>query len=169
MKILVIALLSLFAVSVTAMNGPIGRSINLNIDGSIQSGTLPQYFENYINRDGSSTAAGSVMCLSLVEDDGASIVSCPATAGGVPICVLSVACADDAACKCQYYGLNSSVLFDSTNSAATAGQSMYVSESNAGQGQATLFGSVVATDYPIGVFYDSPSASAGVEVFIKLR
>ena len=167
-KLFVFISILLFALPAIAMNGPIGRSTSLAFDGSIKDGVVPQYYENYINRDGASAAAGSVMCLSLIEDDGASIVSCPAAAGGTPICVLSIACADDKACKCQYWGLNASVLFDSTNAGATAGQAMYVSENNAGYGQATVFGSVVATDVPIGVFYDSASASAAVEIFLKL-
>ena len=169
MKILLIALFSLLAISAPAMNGPIGRSTNLEIDGTITNGTLPQYFENYINRDGSTTAIGSVMCLSLVEDDGASIVSCPAVAGGTPICVLAVACADDAACKCQYYGLNASVLFDATSFAASAGLQVFISESNAGQVQAETLLSIVASDIPLGVFYDNEALSGSVEIFIKLR
>lgn len=168
MKGIFITMLMLLAFQAHALMAPIGRSTNLEADGSIKSGTLEQHFINVINRNGSSTAAGTVMCASLTEDDGASAVSCPAAAGGIPLCVLAVACADDAACKCQTYGLHSSVLFDAGGGQATAGQGAYVSESNAGYVQATVLGSVVATDRLIGAYYDSPSVSGATEIFLLL-
>lgn len=170
MKKIILVLLSLFAFTVGAeyCDFASGTSVSLKADGSIKDGVVEKCFINAINRSGGTLAVGTVTVWETTEDDGASVTT-SATAGAIPACILVESCADDAACKCQVSGLFDSVLFDSTNANATAGQSAYISENNAGYVQGESLGSVVATDVPVGVFYDSASASASVELHITLR
>lgn len=164
-SVLVFALLSLTAF---ADVGPVGRSAAVAGDGSIQSGSAEKWFINVINTSGGALESGDVVVLDAAEDDGVSVTT-SATAGAVPVCVLAEACADDALCSCQTYGLKSDVNFDVTNASATAGELVFISESNAGKVQAEAKASIAASDVAIGVFYDAAAASGDVEVFLKLR
>ena len=76
------------------------------------------------------------------------------------------ACADGDLCKCQSYGLYDAALFDSTNSASVAGGRAWLSTNNAGYISARV--SELATEVPVGYFYDVASASGSVQLFIKL-
>lgn len=141
------------------------RSTNLKYDGTIDTATLEKEFINVINREGSTVAAGTIMVLDLTEDDGASVIV-DGSASQTPICVMVASCADDALCKCQTYGKFDAALFDSTAGNATAGAPFFISTNNAGYIGAGTLGGV---EIPGGVFYDSASASASVEVFLKLK
>jgi hypothetical protein len=155
------------ALNAYAAISPINRSTNVKYDGSIDAATLEKEFIKIINRDGSTTAKGTLMCLSLTEDDGASAVSCPTTAGGSPICMLAESCADDKLCLCQTYGLNEDALFKAGAGSATAGKPFFHSESVAGGIQAIA--SPDGSDNAGGVFYDASSATGAVQVFLKLK
>lgn len=166
-------LLLLFALAVMAFTGQVqaydclsGRSVSLDFDGSIKDDVVEKCYMKAINRSGGTLAAGSLVVWDTANDDGASVTT-STTAGANPACIYVESCADDAACKCQVSGLYDSVLFDSDNHQATAGNSAYLSENNAGyvQGEATP----VVTDHVVGMFYDSASASASVELMIQLK
>lgn len=149
----------------------VGRSAVEENDGSLKSGSLEKCYFNVKNTSGGSVNDGTLFVWETTEDDGYSVTT-STTAGATPACVLAKddgsACADDEVCKCQAFGLNAGVLFDSTNDSSTAGEGVYLSENNAGYVQATLLSSVAASDVRIGHFYDTVSASADAEVFLTL-
>ena len=166
--------LGLLFLSVTAFAdlGPVGNSFFQQLDGTAVSGSIEKWFINVKNVSGGALADGTVVVPDTTEDDGYSVTT-STTAGSTPLCIIAKedgsSCADDAVCRCQTYGLNSGVLFDSTSASATAGQSAYISESNAGYVEAEPTASLAAFDKPIGVFLDTVAASGDVQLFIKLR
>ena len=168
--ITLIALLLSFAAMADIGLG--NRSVSVDNTGALKAGSLEKVYINVVNGSGASVADGAVMVINTASDDGYSVTT-STTAGAIPVCVMSKpdgsACAANKLCRCQTYGYNSGVLFDSTNVSATAGQAAYISENNAGYVQAEAIASVAATDIPIGVFYDTTASSADVELFIKLR
>jgi hypothetical protein len=143
--------------------GPINRSTNLDYAGAVQAGTLEQRFINVINGSGGTLAAGKAVVWDLTADNGAT-VNVSTTATNTPVCIVAIACASLALCKCQTYGYFSAALFDSTSDNATAGKRVYISASTAGyiSGRATE----LATEVPMGIFLDSATASGSVEIFI---
>lgn len=167
-KILLVLSMLLVATVAFADVGPVGRSASLDAAGAIQAGSVEKWFINVKNVSGGALESGDVVVPDVTEDDGYS-VNTSTTAGAFPLCVLDEACADDAMCRCQTWGIKTDVNFDSTNANATAGLQVFISENNAGDVQAEALGSYAAGDMPIGVFLDSASASGDVEVFIKLR
>lgn len=148
--------------------GLVGRSTSLDAAGVVQAGSLEKFFINVKNESGGALEDGDVVVLDVANDNGYSVTT-STTAGAVPHCVLNQACADDQMCECQTYGYKSNVNFDVTNASATAGELVFISESNAGKVEAEAKGSIAASDVPLGVFYDAAAASGDVEVFIKLR
>lgn len=148
--------------------GHFGSSTALDNTGTLKSGSIEQFFIWCKNTSGATVDAGAVVVADTSADDGYSCTT-SSTAGAIPICVMAESCAASSNCKCQTYGYMADATFDDTNGAATAGQAAYISENYAGWVQANPLTSVSAFDVPIGVFYDSPSASADVELFIKLR
>jgi hypothetical protein len=171
-KLLLVLFLTFLSLSASADICLVGRSTAEDNTGTLQAGSLEKCYINAKNASGGSLADGSVVIDDLTNDDGYS-VNTSTTAGASPVCIVAKkdgsACADDEVCRCQTYGFNSGVLFDSTNDAASAGDMLFISESTAGYSESEALGSVAATDRPIGVIYDDASASADVEVFIKLR
>ena len=165
-KLLVMLSMLLMASAVLAEEGP-NRRGSLDGAGSFK-GPDEKFFISVKNVSGGALLNGDVVILDVTEDDGYS-VNTSATAGAVPHCILSEACADDAMCKCQTYGIKSDVNFDVTNASATAGQQAFISESNAGNIEAEALGTIAASDSPVGVFFDAASASGDVELFIRLR
>lgn len=166
MKKLLLALsLMAMAFASFAMIEPVGRSTNLEVDGTIKNGTLEQHFINVKNASGSSIAAGKAVVWDLTADDGAS-VNVSASAGQSPACIMVNACSAAALCKCQKYGLYTAALFDSTGANAVAGSRWYMSTDNAGYISAR--GTSVATEAPGGIFYDAASASGSIKIFINL-
>lgn len=151
------------ALSVNAEIGPVNRSTNVDYAGAVVNGTKEQRFINVINASGVSIAVGKAVVWDLTADDGASVTT-STTATNTPACIMAVTCAAAKLCKCQVYGYFSAVLFDSTNNNATAGKRVYLSTRNAGYVAAR--GTELATEVPIGIFYDSASASGAVEMFI---
>lgn len=162
-----LTLIFAFILSMTAFSAiePVNRSTNLKYDGSIDTATLEKEFINVVNNEGATIAAGAVVVLDLTADDGASVII-DASASQTPLCVMVASCADNALCKCQTYGKFDAALFDVTAGNAVAGAPFFNSTNNAGYISAGTLG---ASDIPAGVFYDAASASASVEVFIKLK
>ena len=147
-----------------AEEGP-NRRASLDGAGSFQ-GPEEKFFISVKNVSGGALESGDVVILDTTEDDGYS-VNTSTTAGAVPHCVLQEACADDAMCKCQTYGLISNLNFTPDQNNAVAGGQAFISESQAGKADAIT--SVGAGDRPIGVFMDAASATGDVELFIQLR
>lgn len=169
MKNLLTLFCALFAFTALADIGPINRSTNLEIDDSIQPGTLEKHFINVINNSGSAFPVGAVVVQDLTDDDGASVTT-TTTQNALPLCVITAACANNALCKnCQTYGLNSSVLYDSGAGTATAGLGVYLSGSNAGYVASPAHNLIGSSFSKIGAFYDTSTTSGSVEVFLKLR
>lgn len=160
-------LLALTSFATFADVGPVGRSTGLDLTGAVQSGSEEKWFINVVNRDGSSAAAKTLMCVDTANDDGYSAITCPVTAGGLPLCVLESACADDAVCRCQTYGYVSGVNFSDQGGNAVAGQPAYLSEDIAGYVIANA--SAGGGDNPIGIYYDAASATGTVELFLRMR
>jgi len=146
-----------------AIIGNIGHSTSLDYAKAVVPESVEKLFIN-VKANGA-IVAGSVVALDLTADDGATIVVAPTT-GLAPLCVMVDACADDALCKCQTYGLVDAVLFDSTAASAVAGHKAVSATGNAGYIAARA--TDLATEPSIGYFYDSASASASVQLFIKL-
>jgi hypothetical protein len=167
-------LLALVVMTSTAFGdiGPVARSTSLDGTGSLQSGSEEKFYIYVKNVSNGTLADGAVVVLDTSADDGYSVTT-STTAGATPICIIAReggrTCADDQLCRCQTYGLNDGVQFDATTDSHTAGQSAFISESNAGYVMGTLFTSVAASDKPVGVFYDTGDTSGDVQLFIKLR
>lgn len=168
MKNLILLVAMLLTSVAFADIGPSGRSTSLDATGSLQAGSIEKFLIKVKNASGGALVDGDVVVLDMTADDGYSVTT-STTAGDVPLCVLDEACASLALCKCQTYGYKSNVNFDVTNATATAGFLAFISEDNAGKVEAEAKASIAASDVPIGVFYDSASASGDVEMFIKLR
>lgn len=156
---------AIFSLSAYADVGPKGHSTALKYDGTVDTSTLEKHFINVVNNKGSSIAAGSLVYLDVTADDGASVTT-GTTDSQTPLCIMVAACADNAACSCQTYGLYSAALFDAEGGNAVAGAPFFLSTANAGY---ISEGALGADNIPAGIFYDAASASAAVEVFIKLR
>lgn len=166
-KILIFALTIVFTMSAFAINGLIGRSVSLNADGTIKDSVIEKISINVINRYGSSLSSGDVVVWETVEDDGASVTASQ-TAGDFPACILLESCADDALCECLIYG-KTSVNFDASDDAATAGERMYIAETGApGKVTGKAVGSADAGDTPIGIFLDAATTTSSVEAMILL-
>lgn len=143
-----------------------GRSTTEDNTGAISGQEV--CYVNVKNGLGSALAKGNVVILKASSEDGFTVTT-SATAGQVPHCIMMEACADAKVCKCQTYGYADFVDFDVTNSTATAGNLVFISENNAGLVQAEALGSYAASDVPVGVILETTSASEEVKVFIKLR
>lgn len=165
MKMFLFALIATMTFTASALINPVNRSTNLKYDGTVVSGSLEQHFINVKNTSGSSVAIGQVMVLDLTADNGFSATTSTSDLAA-PICVMAVTCASNALCKCQKYGYFSAALFDAGPAPATAGKKAFLSSGAAGY----IVGknSPAATDYPVGIFYDSTSASGSIELFIQL-
>jgi len=171
-NLFLVILLSLFASISFADIGPVGRSFQQDSKGTAVSGSIEKWYIYVKNTSGGGVSDGWLMVQETTEDDGYSSTT-STSAGAQPLCIIAKAdasdCADDENCRCQTYGINTGVVFDVTNDAASAGDKGYVSENTAGQIQSEAFGSVVATDIPVGVFLDDESASADVDFMILLK
>ena len=164
MKFIIAFLIAtVLAMPAHAIIGNIGHSTNLDYAKAIVPESVEKLFINV--KAGVAIAAGQVVSLDLTADDGASVVVAPVS-GLAPMCVIVAACASGALCKCQTYGIIESALFDVTNSSSVAGKRGWMSTDNAGYISAR--GTELATEIPLGVFFDAVSASGSVQFFIKL-
>jgi hypothetical protein len=161
MKFLIFIIFA-FSFLAFAENGMVGRSSSLKYDGTIEQ--PEKFFINVKNTSGGALVAGNIVTPDLTEDDGVSVNTATA-AGSTGQCILIEACADDALCKCQTYGIYDSALLTVAEANATAGQPFYVSTTTAGY----ISPVKSTTQVPAGIFYDSASSSGAVQVFIKLR
>ncbi|MBF31902.1 MAG: hypothetical protein CL529_12095 [Aequorivita sp.] len=165
MKKLFMAFLALtITTAVMADVGPVGRSTSLNADGT-STDVLEKWFINVKNTSGGSISAGAPVILDETELDGFS-VNTSSTAGKTVHCVVAVACADDALCKCQTYGV-ASVTYDATGDDAVAGAPAFIGETSGG----TAYGVTTpdALDRPFGIFLEAKSTSGSVSTFLKMR
>ena len=165
--LLIVSIVAIFSCAAFGDVGPVGRSTTLDGKGVIRDGGVEKWFIN-VKNGGSAMNDGDVVVLDTSADDGFTIAT-SATAGATPLCILDVACAAGAVCRCQTWGLKTNVNFDSDSGVATPGEQVFISENNAGFVQSQVIGSIVASDRSIGIFYDAVTATADVEVFIKLR
>ena len=161
-------LLSLFTLAMVlpahAFIGNINYSTGQDYAGVIVPSSVEKIFIN-IKANGA-IVAGNVVSADLTADDGATGVIGPIT-GLAPLCIATAAIADGAIGKCQTYGISEVALYDATNiSSATAGQRGYMSTVNAGYIQAR--DTELATEIPLGYFYDASTASGAVQFFIQL-
>jgi hypothetical protein len=169
MRNLIVFLTGLVAFNALADYGRIGASTAKAFGGGVESGSLEQQFINVINKEGSTIAAGSLVVWDITNDDGASVVI-DTTRTANPACMIVKSCAANAFCKCQTYGYTDAFLFDA-EVAASANSRIYVSGANAGYGtaRAPLSSEQIGSIKPVGFFYDTPSTSGAVEVFLQLR
>lgn len=170
MKQIIVLLISLIAFNASADYGRQGASTNKAYDGGIKADTLEKQFINVINKEGSTISAGMLVVWDVSNDDGASVVIDTSRVAN-PACVMVKDCAANAFCKCQTYGYISNLLFDSDNLAASANSKFYISGANAGyvSARAPIAADQIGSIIPGGFLYDTPSASAAVEAFIRLR
>lgn len=162
MKTLILFSMALLSLNVFAFVGNVGHSTAFDFAGSPIAETIEKQF---INVKASGTiAAGEIAAWSLSADDGATVVVAPVT-GLAPACVMVNACASGAVCKCQVYGANDSVLFDASVT-ATAGKRAWISGGVAGYASARA--TEVATEIPVGYFFDASASTGAVQLFIKL-
>jgi hypothetical protein len=161
MKSIFLALTLLVSGSVFADYGTIGKSTSLNYAKAVQD--VEKKFIKV--KAAAAIAQGQVVSLDLTADDGGTVVLGP-TSGLAPICIATKAIASGALGECQTYGLFDYGAFDSTNSAAVAGDMMFMSTNNAGYISARS--AKLASEKPLGFFYDAASASGSVQVFINL-
>ena len=160
--LMALAMLSITAVSLADF-GPVGRGSSLDNTGA-ESGA-EKWFINVKNVSGGSLTANSLVILDETELDGFS-VNTSSTAGKNPHCLVVEACADDALCKCQTYGV-ATIVYDATGDNAVAGAPMFLSESNAGQ----VYGitTVGASDIPFGTFLEASAVSGSISGFLRMR
>lgn len=168
MKMLFTLVTVIFAFNVYADIGLVDRSTAVDGAGNLLSGSVEKFEIMVKNQSGGALEDGDVVIWDVSNDDGYSVTT-STTAGAVPACVLSEACASAALCKCQTYGYKSNVNVDVTNATATAGFMAFISENNAGKVQNEAKASIAGSDVPVGVFYDDAAASGDVEMFIRLR
>lgn len=171
MKNFLLLLISFVTFNVMADYGIQGRSNTKKYDGTVLADSREKQFINVINQEGNALSAGMVAVWDVSNDDGGSVVI-SATRTSNPACVVTETCAVGALCKnCQTYGYYSSALFDSTAGAVSASGKVYLSGENQGyvSARAPLSSEQIGSISPIGFFYDTPSASAAVEIFINLR
>lgn len=168
MKNIILILVAAVTLNVFADYGTQGRSANKNFAGAIENAES-QYI-NVLNKEGASISAGMLVVWDVANDDGASVIIDTGRTN-VPACVMVASCSDGKMCKCQTYGYVSSLLFDSSAGAASASGKFYISGENAGyvSSRAPLSSEQIGSIQAGGFFYDTPSASAAVEAFIKLR
>ena len=166
MKLFTLIIGVFIAFNAIASIGPKGHSTVMKVDGTADANSLEKEFINVINNEGSSIPAGAVVSLDASVDDGASVII-DTTAGLMPLCIMVNACADNALCLCQTYGLFDSALFHSGGGTATAGKPFYLSTRTAGYIEHKA--APAATDYKGGVFYDASSSSGAVQVFINMK
>lgn len=162
-----------WGLSVQADIGPQNKSNRLDYAGSVVSSELEQWFIMVKNSAASALSAGAIVVWDTDDDDGVSVTT-STSAGAVPACMNVSSCAVGALCKCQIYGYTDLLLFDpegggASGGASTAGEPIFIDESDAGYVQATVSGSIAANDYKIGVFYDSGSNTGATEAFLQLR
>ena len=139
---------------------------SIGLDGTVKS--QPKCFENVMNVDSELISIGAVAILSVVSDNGVTVVRGATTAGTIPYCVMTEVCsASEKNCKCQTKGFNDVVLFDGVTT-ATAGELVFISEATSGRVQATAKGSIAASDFPLGIFLDASSAAGAIEVVLDL-
>lgn len=166
MKLMTLLLAFVFTMSAHAFISAAGRSTNLKYDGSVDASTVEKEFINVKNSHSATIDAGKAVILDVADDDGAGVLIAT-TAGQTPICVMAESCAVGKLCKCQTYGLNSSVYFNAAGGNAVAGAPFWLSTGAAGY--IAKINTPGGSDVRGGVFYDAASASGQVEVFIKMR
>jgi hypothetical protein len=176
MKTLLVLFAALFAVSAQADIGPVNRSTNLEVDGTIQPGSEELHYIHVINKSGGTLTAGSLVVWDSSNDDGASVTT-SITANALPACVVvgsfpnaaSTSCAANALCKCQTYGL-AEVKFGVFAGSASAGGPVYISRDRLGYVEATPYSSITISATKIGMFYDAEAATNDeAQVFLNLR
>lgn len=160
---LILAALLLISTNAFATIGNVGHSTALDYAGAIVPETVEKIFINV--KAAAAITAGQVVSLDLTADDGATVVVGPTT-GLAPLCFATTAIASGSLGKCQTYGLFDIALFDSTASSATAGKRVWMATGNAGYIAARS--TELATEIPVGYFYDAPSVSGTAQIFIKL-
>jgi hypothetical protein len=150
------------------------RSCSWDNAENLQAGSCDKGFVKVENGETSATLdSGMPVILDYSDDNGAIVVS-SATAADVPYCVMAESCASgEQGCDCQVWGVMTDFQYDDrvdlgSAATATAGTFVYLSEYLAGYGQAKPT-DLAVDDYPIGVVLDDSSASADIEVFIKLK
>lgn len=170
MKNFLLLLISFVTFNVMADYGIQGRSNTKKYDGTILADTREAQFINVKNQYANAISAGMIAVWDVSNDDGGS-VTISATRTSYPACVMVKNCSSGALCSCQTYGYFASLLFDSTAGAVSASGKIYLSGENAGyaSARAPLSSEQIGSISPAGFFYDTPSASASVEAFIRLR
>lgn len=162
MKLLIASLL-LLSFNAFAIIGNIGHSTNLDYAKAVIPESVEKLFINV--KASEAISSGMVAGLDLTADDGASVVK-GTTTGLAPLCIMVNDCASGALCKCQTYGLFSSALFDVTTASAVAGKRAFMATQSTGYLAAR--NTDLASEVPVGYFYDAASVSGSVEIFIKL-
>ena len=168
-KVLVflVLLTTLFATQAFAEICNSHSSVSVDSKRVIQTGSIDKCFVFVRNTSSATVEKGGVFILDVGTDDGYSVTT-GVVRNNVPFCISTVQCVEEARCKCQRSGLITFIDFDSDNGEATAGELAFLSTANAGFIQSRSSELIKGMDVPIGIFYDSPSASAEVEVFLTI-
>lgn len=165
MKLIIALMFAMLTMtSAFAVNGTLGRSTALDFAKAVIPETVEKLSINVKNVHSAEIAKGMAVVADLTADDGASVII-STTSGLSPLCVMEKACAVNALCPCQRYGIFSDALFDSTAASAVAGKRFFMSTQNAGYLAARSVD--LATEVSGGFFYDAASASGNVQIFLK--
>lgn len=162
MKNFLLICFSLLAFTAKAEIGPVNRSNNMKIDGTLE--VFEKRYINVKNGSGGALSAGAAVVWDLTADDGATVTT-SATAGVSIACIMAVSCASSAICKCQTYGY-ATALYEDAGVHAVAGQQLFPSTVSAGVISARS--SYAASEKSAGVFLDATVTGTGsVEVMIQ--
>ena len=145
-----------------------GRSTSWDATGTVRSDSLDQCYVKVSNVDQGTLAKGSIVIVDDTVSNGYEIAT-STSAGAVPHCMIMESCANGAKCKCQTYGYTEDLLFDVTNTNATVGESIFISENAAGYVQNEALASIAASDIVIGEFRETKSASGAIKAFLRLK
>lgn len=133
-----------------------------NADGTVK--TLHKKYLVVKNSASAALTEGQFVAPDLTADDGISVDYVYTNSAKALCMIVDVSCAVGSMCKCQTYGFTDVADFEADLGAATAGGPGFARTS----GKVSIDGSIAASDYPVGVFFDASAASGDVEFFITL-
>lgn len=142
------------------MNAYAGGEIG-SFGGSYDTSDPSKFFIRVKNGESASVAKGRLMTLDTSNDDGVT-VKLTTTQTTPALCVAAETIAASAFGLCQTYGYTSTLFVDGATSAVTAG-------ARVGPSITDGYADGNTTGLPVGIAYDSSSASESIEAFLLLR
>lgn len=172
MKYLITFLLFMFAsTSAFAIICNTGRTNSFDNAGNILEDSRDKCFVRVSNVDQGSLLKGFVVVIDPTQTgaNGAFEIASTTDNKLMPHCVLSEACEVGKKCLCQVYGYSDFLQHSDADADGVAGEAMFISDGLAGYIEAINGSSVlVASNYPIGVFIESPTGTGDFKGFIRL-